>query len=202
MRLREGMDHQEVPEELQLKVRGYVEEETHPRARTLAIFADGEGLFEVYRVQADLPESVRYGEPNVSPILLALDDQEPYGAALVDAERFRYFVVSPLEGSEEDDDSGSNGYREVDVSPGSPGPRSGMDQEPDSRRTEANVSQFYNEVGGVDPGRNLPRRREAPHPWPAPKNGPPSFGGACRKTWPGAWSPKRTWTSARRRVRF
>ena len=147
VRLREGMDYQEVPEELQLKVREYVEEETHPRARSLAIFADNEGLFEVYRVQADLPESVRYGEPNVSPILLALDDQEPYGAALVDAERFRYFVVSPLEGSEEDDDSGNNGYREVDVSPGSPGPRSGMDQEPDSRRTEANVSQFYNEVG-------------------------------------------------------
>ena len=147
VRLREGMDHQEVPEELQLKVREYVEEQTHPGGRTLAIFADGESLFEVYRVQIDLPESVRYGEPNTSPLFLALDEQEPYGAALVDAERFRYFVVSPLEGSGED--GGGNGYREVDVSPGSPGPRSGMDQEPDSRRTEANVSQFYNEVGGI-----------------------------------------------------
>ena len=149
VRLREGMDHQEVPEDLQLKVREYVESETHPRARTLAIFANEKGFFEVYRVQADLPESVRYGEPNTSSLFLALDEQEPYGAALVDAERFRYFVVSPLEGAEEGDGGGGNGYREVDVSPGSPGPRGGMDQEPDSRRTEANVSQFYNEVGGI-----------------------------------------------------
>ena len=148
VRLREGLDHQEVPEELQLKVRDYVEEETHPRARTLAIFADEKGLFEVYRVQIDLPGSVRYGEPNTSPLFLALDEQEPYGAALVDAERFRYFVVSPLEGSEEGA-GGSNGYREVDVSPSSPGPRSGMDQEDDSRRTEANVSQFYNQIGDM-----------------------------------------------------
>ncbi len=149
VRLREGMDHQEVPEDVQLKVREYLEEETHPRARTLAIFADAEGLFEVYRVQVDLPESVRYGEPNVSSLFLALDEQEPYGAALVDAERFRYFVVSPLEGTEEGDGGGSNGYREVDVSPSSPGPRSGMDREDDSRRTEANVSQFYNEIGNM-----------------------------------------------------
>ncbi|CAN5906368.1 VLRF1 family aeRF1-type release factor [soil metagenome] len=149
LRLRDAMDEQGVPEELQLKVRDYVESERHPRARTLAIFADGEDLFEIYRVQIDLPESVRYGDPNVSPLLLALDDQEPYGAALVDAERFRYFVVSLLEGAEEDDNSGSNGYREVDVSPSSPGPRSGMDREDDSRRTEANVSQFYNEIGAM-----------------------------------------------------
>lgn len=148
VRLREGMDHQEVPEDLQLKVREYLEGETHPRARTLAIFADEKGLFEVYRVQVDLPESVRYGEPNVSPLTLALDEQEPYGAALVDAERFRYFVVSPLESSEEGD-GGGNGYREVDVAPSSPGPRGGMDREDDSRRTEANVSQFYNEIGDM-----------------------------------------------------
>lgn len=145
VRLRDGMDQQEVPEELQLKVRDYLEEETHPRARTLAVFADEEGLFEVYRVQTDVPESVRYGGPHVSPLFLALDEQEPYGAAVVDAERFRYFVVSMLEGSEEGE--GSNGYREVDVSPGSPGPRGSTDYEPDSRRAEANISQFYNEVG-------------------------------------------------------
>lgn len=146
-RIREGMDQHEVPEGLQSRVREYVEEELQPGAKTLAIFADEEGLFEVYRVQMDLPDSVRYGEPNTSPLFLALDEQEPYGAALVDAEQFRYFVVSPLEGSEEDE--GSNGYRQVEASPSSPGPRSGMDQEPDSRRTEANISQFYNEIGDM-----------------------------------------------------
>ena len=148
VRLREAMDGQNVPEELQLKVRESLESETHPGAKTLAIFASEDGFFETYRVQLDLPEAARWGEPYVAPFLLALDEYEPYGVALVDAENFRFFVASPVANpSEEAGDVSGNGYRELDLSPSTPGPRGGMDQEPISRRTEANIHQFYNELG-------------------------------------------------------
>jgi hypothetical protein len=32
----------------------------------------------------------------VPPLTLVLDEYEPYGAAVLDAERFRLFAVSPL----------------------------------------------------------------------------------------------------------
>ena len=150
VRLREAMDEQDVPEELQLKVRESLEGETHPGAKTLAIFASEDGFFETYRVQVDLPEAVRWGEPYVAPFLLALDEHEPYGIALVDAENFRFFVASPVADPSSSDEAGDvigNGYRELDLSPSTPGPRGGRDQEPISRRTEANIHQFYNELG-------------------------------------------------------
>lgn len=147
-RLREAMDDQGVPEGVQLQVRDSLEGETHPGAKTLAIFTSEDGFFETYRIQIDLPESVRWGEAYVAPLLLALDEQEPYGAALVDAESFRFFVASPVAGaSEENGDVSGSGYREIDLSPSTPGPRGGMDQDPISRRTEANIHQFYNELG-------------------------------------------------------
>ena len=37
---RDAMNDEGVPEDLQERVRGFVEEETHPGARTLAVFAD------------------------------------------------------------------------------------------------------------------------------------------------------------------
>ena len=147
IRLRDAMNDAGVPEDLQDRVRGSVEEETHPHARTLVIFAAEDGFFEVHRLQVDLPESYRWGDPLVAPLTLVLDEYEPYGAALLDAERFRYFVVSPLvdpEGGEEDK---GNGFREVDVHPAEPYPRGGSDQEPTSRRTEANVHKFFNQLG-------------------------------------------------------
>ena len=150
VRLRDAMDDQGVPEEVQLKVRNSLEDETHPGAKTLAIFASENGFFETYRMQLDVPESVRWGEPYVAPILLALDEHEPYGIALVDAENFRFFVASPVaDPSEESGNVGGSGYRELDLSPSTPGPRGGRDQDPISRRTEANIHQFYNELGGL-----------------------------------------------------
>ncbi|CAA9433771.1 MAG: hypothetical protein AVDCRST_MAG03-3437 [uncultured Rubrobacteraceae bacterium] len=147
VRLRDAMNDAGVPEGLQERVRGFVEDETHPGARTLAVFADEDGLFEFYRLQADLPESVRWGDPNVAPLALVLEEYEAYGAAVLDGERFRYFVVSPLVGGEEGGDTKANGFREVDVNPAEPYPRGGMDQESSSRRTEANVHKFYNQLG-------------------------------------------------------
>ncbi|MGF1471034.1 MAG: VLRF1 family aeRF1-type release factor [Rubrobacteraceae bacterium] len=145
-RLKDDLGSREIPEELKSRVYESVRY-LRPGSRTLAIFADEEGFVEIYRVQIDLPQSARYGEPNVSPLFLALDEQEPYGAAVVDAESFRYFVVSLLEGSGEDPDAGGTGYREVEVDPSSPEPRGSTDHESDSRRAEANISRFYNELG-------------------------------------------------------
>ena len=39
----------------------------HPAARTLAIFVDEDDLFEVYRLQVDVPESFRWGDPTWRP---------------------------------------------------------------------------------------------------------------------------------------
>src|ERR687893_956422 len=147
VRLRDAMNDEGVPKELQQRVRVYTEDETHPGARTLAIFADEDDLFEIYRLQVDIPESFRWGDPYLAPLTLVLDEFEPYGAAVVDAERFRYFVVSPLAHPEEGEEMKANGFREVDVHPSQPYPRGGTDFEPASRRREAHIHQFYNELG-------------------------------------------------------
>jgi peptide subunit release factor 1 (eRF1) len=147
VRLRDAMNDEGVPQGLQRRVREYTAEETHPGARTLAIFADEDDLFEVYRLQVDVPESFRWGDPYVAPLTLVLDEYEPYGAAVLDAERFRYFVVSPLSTAHGEEEIRANGFREVDVHPSEPYPRGGTDFEAASRRTEAHVHRFYKELG-------------------------------------------------------
>jgi hypothetical protein len=147
VRLRDAMNDEGVPIELQRRIRKHFETETHPRARTLAIFAAEDDLLEIYRLQVDVPESFRWGDPYVSPLTLVLDEYEPYGAAVLDAERFRYFVVSPLVSSHEGGEIKANGFREVDVHPSQPYPRGGTDFEPASRRTEAHIHRFYKELG-------------------------------------------------------
>src|ERR687894_2367452 len=147
VRLRDAMNDEGVPEDLQRRVREYTAEQTHPGARTLAIFADEDDLFEVYRLQVDVPESFRWGDPYVAPLTLVLDEYEPYGAAVLDAERFRYFVVSPLGSAHGEEEMKANGFREVDVHPSEPYPRGGSDFEPESRRTEAHIHSFYKELG-------------------------------------------------------
>src|SRR5215212_10931598 len=142
VRVRDAMNDEGVPEELQRQVREYLEAETHPGARTLAIFAAEDGLFEVYRLQVDVPESFRWGDPYVAPLMLALDEYEPYGAAVLDAETFRYFVVSPLSIAHGEEELQASGFSEVNVHPSEPYPRGGTDFEPASRRTEAHVHSF------------------------------------------------------------
>jgi len=63
VRLRDAMNDEDVPEALQQRVRECVEDETHPEARTLAIFAGEDGFFEIYRLQVEVPESLRWGDP-------------------------------------------------------------------------------------------------------------------------------------------
>jgi hypothetical protein len=147
LRLRDAMNDEGVPEELQRRVREYVEAETHPGARTLALFAVEDGLFEVYRLQVDLPESFRWGDPYVAPLTLVMDEYEPYGAVVLDAERFRYFVVSPLAAA--DEEVKANGFREVDLRPNRPYPRSHgvTDMDPAGRTQESKAHRFYKEMG-------------------------------------------------------
>jgi peptide subunit release factor 1 (eRF1) len=147
VRLRDAMNDEGVPEALQERVREYIENETHPEARTLAIFAGEDDLFKIYRLQVDVPESFRWGDPYVAPLTLVMDEYEPYGAAVLDAERFRYFVVSPLSTAHGEEEIKANGFREIDVHPSEPYPRGGTDFEPASRRTEAHVHSFYKELG-------------------------------------------------------
>src|SRR4028118_1146097 len=95
VRLRDAMNDEGVPEGLQDRVREFVEGETNPGARTLAVSADEKGRFEVYRRQVDVPESCRWGDPYVAPLTLVLDEYEPYGAVVLDAERLRLSARSP-----------------------------------------------------------------------------------------------------------
>src|ERR671913_1811312 len=139
VRLRDAMNDEGVPQGLQRRVREYTAEEKHPGARTLAIFADEDDLFEVYRLQVDVPESFRWGDPYVAPLTLVLDEYEPYGAAVLDAERFRYFVVSPLSTAHGEEEMKANGFREVDVHPSESPPRGGTDFEPQSPPAEAPI---------------------------------------------------------------
>ena len=149
VRLRDAMNDEGVPEGLQDRIRGFVEDETHPGARTLAVFADEDGLFEVYRLQVDLPESCRWGDPNVAPLTLVLDEYEPYGAVVLDAERFRLFVVSPLADPEDAGEMKGSGFRELDLRPGQPHPRShgSTDMDPAGRKQEELAHRYYKEMG-------------------------------------------------------
>ena len=146
-RLKNALGELEVPEELANRVQEAIEGE-QPQARTLVFFATGDGLFEEYRLQVDLEDAYRYGEPYLVPLVLSLDEHEPYAVALFDAEEYRFFVSSPADDPGEASGSGGSGFfREVDVSPTEPYPRGGMDQETESRRSEANLHEWFNELG-------------------------------------------------------
>ena len=147
-RLRNALDELEVPGELAERVREEVDEIYRPGARTLVFFADEDGLFERYGLQVDLPETYHFGEPYLAPLILALDEHEPYGVALFDADEFRFFVSAPMEEPAHASKGASSGFfREIDLNPSRPYPRGGRDVDHVSRRTEANVHKWYNDLG-------------------------------------------------------
>ena len=149
VRLRDAMNDEDVPKALQERVRESLEGETHPGARTLAVFAAEDGLLEVYRLQVDMPESCRWGDPYVAPLTLVLDEYEAYGAIVLDAERFRYFVVSPLAGPEGDEQAKGNGFTELDLRPSQPYPRShgSTDMDPAGRKQQELQHRYFKEMG-------------------------------------------------------
>src|SRR5919206_4453428 len=133
VRLKDALREMEaVPEELAERVRESVEDQVHPHARTVIFFAAEDGLFERYDLQLDLPEACRFGEPYLAPLVLALDEHESYGVALVDAEEFRFFVSAPMGNPARGSDGTSSGFfREVDLRPSRPYPRGGGTREAD-----------------------------------------------------------------------
>jgi hypothetical protein len=140
----------DVPDDLAGRVRESVEGEVHPHARTLIFFAAEDGLFERYDLQVDLREAYSFGEPYMAPLVLALDEHEPYGVALVDAEEFRFFVSAPMGDPAAGSDGASSGFfREVDLKPSEPYPRGGgsTDADPAGRAQESNIYRFYKEAG-------------------------------------------------------
>src|SRR5918911_1528732 len=118
VRLREALEEMEVPEEIAERVQGSFEDQAHPGARTVAFFAAKDGVFERYDLQLDLPEAYRFGEPYLAPLVLALDEHESYGVALVDAEEFRFFVSAPIGSPAEGSEGASSGFfKEADLNP-------------------------------------------------------------------------------------
>ncbi|MBA2690867.1 MAG: hypothetical protein H0U65_00010 [Rubrobacter sp.] len=149
IRLKNALSDLDAPEDLKNRVYEAVEGEG-VGGRTLVLFASGDDVMERYALQVEMPESVHYGEPHVSPFALAYDENERYGFAIVDAESFRFFVNSPVaDPSRAGGEEVSGFYEEVELSPGSPGPRSGSDHDAMSRRTEENIGKFFNELGGT-----------------------------------------------------
>src|SRR5918998_1597986 len=143
VRLREALEEMEVPEEIAERVRGSIEDQVHPGARTVVFFVAENGVFERYNLQLDLPEAYRFGEPYLAPLILALDEHESYGVALVDAEEFRFFVSAPMGNPSEGSGGASSGFfREVDLKPSQPYPRGGgtREAEPAGPTPEENVA--------------------------------------------------------------
>ncbi len=164
VRLKDALEELGVPDGVRERVLDSVEEQVRPRARTLVFFVDEEGLFERLNLQVDVSEAFRYGEPYLAPLVLALDEHEPYGVALFDAERFRFFVSAPME----DPGGGSGGessgfFKELDVNPSRPYPRGGgsTDMDPAGRKQDANVHRFYKELGKLT--RDLAFRNNVRH---------------------------------------
>lgn len=151
VRLKDALrELEEVPEELAGRIRESVEGQVHQHARTLVFFAAGDGLFERYELQLDLPEAYRFGKPYLAPLVLGLDEHESYGVALVDAEEFRFFVSAPMGDPAAGSDGASSGFfREVDLKPSRPYPRGGgqTDLDPAGRKQDSNIYRFYKDAG-------------------------------------------------------
>ena len=151
VRLKDALrEMEEVPEALAGRIRESIEGQVRQHARTVVFFAAEDGLFERYDLQLDLPDAYRFGDPYLAPLVLALDEHESYGVALVDAEEFRFFVSAPIGDPGEGSDGASSGFfREVDLKPSRPYPRGGgqTDLDPAGRKQESNIYRFYKDMG-------------------------------------------------------
>lgn len=126
--------------------------------RTLVVLAAPDGLFEAYRLQVDLPNAFRWGEPYVMPLMLILKEYRPYGVALLDAEKLRFLVtslgkieeaaaaqVNPWAG--EASITRTVGWQDVSTSPSRPAPRGGAVTDDFADRVGAHIHHFYKEAG-------------------------------------------------------
>ena len=155
IRLKEALKEiEDLPEAVASRVREEVEGGTPPPgARTLVFFAAEDGFFERYDLQVDLPEVIRFGDPHVAPLVLAVDEHEPYAVAIVESEEFRFFVSTPPVIAEENRGGtvGSGFFREVDLKPTGMYPVSGgsTDMDPAGRTQQAHQHQFFKQMGEI-----------------------------------------------------
>ena len=155
IRLKDAFKETEgLPQGVSDRIHEEVDEATPPPgARTLVFFAAENGLFERYDLQVDLPESFRFGDPNVAPLVLAVDEHEPYGVAIVESEEFRFFVSTPPVILEEDRGGivGSGFFRQVDLKPTGMYPVSGgsTDMDPAGRAQQSHQHLFFKQMGEV-----------------------------------------------------
>lgn len=88
-----------VPEKVAQRVFEFLSQKVQ-QAKTLVIFAN-EDSFETLGLEVDLPVvdpttgrvEARWGEPYLTPLLLALDEHSRYGVLFVDSDRWRLFEV-------------------------------------------------------------------------------------------------------------
>jgi hypothetical protein len=149
IRLKDALKENRVPKDLSERVLAYAEAE-QPRMRTLVLFAVPDGPFEVYWLRTDLPEEVRWGEPYVAPLELAIDEYEPTGVALLDAKKFRFYLTSLGEieqGLKAANVFSTAGWREITISPSMTRPRGGTARDLFERRLEEWTRRFYKEMG-------------------------------------------------------
>lgn len=147
-RLKTALKECGAPEDLAGRALELFREEP-PHARTIVLFAAPDGLFEAYRLNLDLPEDVRWGEPEVAPLMLALDEYEEYGVLLLDREKFRFLVTSLgeiEEVAEAENPLNTTGWRELTISPANATPRGGSSKDDFEDRVEENTRRFYKEM--------------------------------------------------------
>ena len=157
LRLKEALKQLGVPTALAERIRELVELERE-EYRTLVIFAAPAGLLEAHRLQVDLPDAFRWGEPYVTPLVLFLEEYRPYGVALLDAEKVRFLVtslgkieesaavqVNPWAG--EASITRTAGWQDVSTSPSRPAPRGGAVTDDFADRIGAHMHHFYKEAG-------------------------------------------------------
>lgn len=75
--------------------------------RGLALFVDANDLRD-YALPFALENQITYGDPQVAPLIWAIDEYEPYVIALVDQEKAHFFVASLGE-------TGAQGHMETDI---------------------------------------------------------------------------------------
>jgi hypothetical protein len=149
LRLKAALKDLGVPEDLAELIRQFVESE-RINYRTLAIFAAPDGLFETCRLQVDLPDAFRWDDPYVAPLMLVLDEYEPYGVVLVDAEKLRFLVTSLGRIEETLDETNrlsTAGWREVTSSPSTANPGGGTLTDSFVNRVDVHIRRFYKEAG-------------------------------------------------------
>lgn len=76
------------------RVLDHVQFEFRPQGRGLAIFhAPDEGLWRVYHLPVPVRDRVEWGDhAYLRPLLMLMDEHEPYGVVLLDRERARFFL--------------------------------------------------------------------------------------------------------------